>query len=67
MTDQEAMRVALACTIDTARGLPLGTETQKRVAEAARVMDRIVRGTKTVQCEATALELVLGKGGPDVC
>ena len=42
MTDKEAMRVALACAIDTARALPRG-KTRDRVAEAARVVDKILR------------------------
>jgi hypothetical protein len=42
MTDQEALRVALACTIDRARDLPKG-KTKERVTVAARVLYEIVR------------------------
>lgn len=47
MTDKEALRVALACTIDRARELPAG-QTRNRVREAAHVLNEIVTGREIV-------------------
>ena len=64
---REAMRVALACTIDTARNLPHG-KTKDRVTNAARRLRAAVEHqTEIAAQETTARDIILGKAGPDVC
>ncbi len=63
METKEAIRVAYACAIDMARSLPAG-KTQARIIEAIRVLNATRPWTET---EHRALDIVLGKAGPDVC
>ena len=42
METKEALRVALACMIDTHRGLPKATKTKKRVRDAIQIVTTLV-------------------------
>jgi hypothetical protein len=69
MTDKEALRVALACTIDTHRNLPLAR--RERVRQAALILVEIVEGKRAVNIPqepepVSARDIVLGKAGADV-